>query len=325
MSTVDVATVRAADSAAISAAAALIRAGRLVAFPTETVYGLGADATNGRAVAAIFAAKGRPQFNPLIVHVNTVEQAAEFAEFSSIAHVLGEVFWPGALTLVLPRRPDCRLSLLVSAGLDTVALRVPSHPIATRLIAEAGVPLAAPSANPSGRVSATSAEPCRRGAGRQDRSYLGRWSDASRHRINRDRVRRRKSGAATTGSCPARSHRENYRAIAWTKPWARRLPRPARQPLCAARALAPGRASGRLHRSPSRLRFRGAGRRKPNAQPQPKRRFGRSGREPFRYAARARCKMARKPSPLCPFRLGVSAKPSTTGCGAPQRRAETAP
>ena len=157
MSIADVATVCAADSAAISTAAALIRDGRLVAFPTETVYGLGADATNGKAVAAIFAAKGRPRFNPLIVHVKNLEQATEFAEFSPLAKALSAAFWPGPLTLVLPRLRDCRLSLLVSAGLDTVAMRAPSHPVAARLIAEAGVPLAAPSANPSGRVSATSA------------------------------------------------------------------------------------------------------------------------------------------------------------------------
>ena len=153
----NVTTVRAADSAGISKAAALIRAGRLVAFPTETVYGLGADATNGRAVAAIFEAKGRPTFNPLIVHVKDAVQAAEYAVFSPLANTLVEAFWPGGLTLVLPRRPDCSLSLLVSAGLDTVALRAPSHVLAQRLIAEAGVPLAAPSANPSGRVSPTSA------------------------------------------------------------------------------------------------------------------------------------------------------------------------
>jgi L-threonylcarbamoyladenylate synthase len=157
MSVVDVATVCAADSAAISAAATLIRDGRLVAFPTETVYGLGADATNGKAVAAIFAAKGRPRFNPLIVHVKNQEQATEFATFSLLAEALSAAFWPGALTLVLPRLRDCRLSLLVTAGLDTVAMRAPSHPVAARLIAEAGVPIAAPSANPSGRVSATSA------------------------------------------------------------------------------------------------------------------------------------------------------------------------
>ena len=155
MTDADVAIVRAADSAAISVAAAILRAGRLVAFPTETVYGLGADATNGRAVASIFVAKGRPHFNPLIVHVRDSEQAAEFAIFSPLAEKLAQVFWPGALTLVLPRREDCRLSLLISAGLDTVALRAPSHVVAQRLIAEAGVPLAAPSANPSGRVSAT--------------------------------------------------------------------------------------------------------------------------------------------------------------------------
>ena len=155
MTDVHVVTVRAADSAAISAAAALIRGGRLVAFPTETVYGLGADATNGRAVASIFVAKGRPHFNPLIVHVKDAKQAQEFAVFSPLAEELAQAFWPGPLTLVLPRRDDCRLSLLVSAGLDTVALRAPSHPVAARLIAEAGVPLAAPSANPSGRISAT--------------------------------------------------------------------------------------------------------------------------------------------------------------------------
>jgi L-threonylcarbamoyladenylate synthase len=157
MTASNVTTVREANSAAIAAAAKLLREGRLVAFPTETVYGLGADATNGRAVAAIFAAKGRPRFNPLIVHIRDVIQAQEFAAFSPLANELARVFWPGALTLVLPRRLDCRLSLLVSAGLDTVAIRAPSHPLAERLIAEAGVPLAAPSANPSGAVSATSA------------------------------------------------------------------------------------------------------------------------------------------------------------------------
>jgi L-threonylcarbamoyladenylate synthase len=158
MTVQDVATVREADSAAIEEAAKLIRAGRLVAFPTETVYGLGADATNGRAVAAIFEAKRRPRFNPLISHVSDSAQAREFAEFSPLAERLAEAFWPGPLTLVLPRRKDCRLSLLVSAGLDTVAVRAPSHPLARRLIAEAGVPLAAPSANRSGAVSATRAE-----------------------------------------------------------------------------------------------------------------------------------------------------------------------
>jgi L-threonylcarbamoyladenylate synthase len=153
-----VAAVRDADTAAIAEAARLLRAGRLVAFPTETVYGLGADATNGRAAAAIFEAKGRPRFNPLIVHVSDSVQASEFVEFSPLAKRLAEAFWPGPLTLVLPRVTGCRLSLLVSAGLDTVAIRAPSHPLARRLIAEAGTPLAAPSANPSGTVSATTAQ-----------------------------------------------------------------------------------------------------------------------------------------------------------------------
>jgi L-threonylcarbamoyladenylate synthase len=149
--------VRLADATGIRDAAKLLRDGGLVAFPTETVYGLGADATNGRAVAAIFAAKRRPQFNPLIVHVRDQAQAETYAQFNPTAEKLAAAFWPGALTLVLPRRRDCPLSALVSAGLDTVALRVPAHPIAVRLLAEAGLPIAAPSANASGRISATTA------------------------------------------------------------------------------------------------------------------------------------------------------------------------
>jgi L-threonylcarbamoyladenylate synthase len=148
---------RKADSAAVAAAAAILRGGGLVAFPTETVYGLGADATNGEAVASIFAAKRRPRFNPLIVHVQDRAQAEAFAEFPPEARKLAEAFWPGALTLVLPRRADSALSLLVSAGLDTVAIRAPSHALARQLIAETGKPIAAPSANASGRVSPTTA------------------------------------------------------------------------------------------------------------------------------------------------------------------------
>ncbi|HUO01309.1 MAG TPA: L-threonylcarbamoyladenylate synthase [Rhizomicrobium sp.] len=148
--------IAAADAAGIVRAARILRDGGLVAFPTETVYGLGADATNGRAVAGIFAAKGRPRFNPLIVHVKDIAEAERYAAFPGIARQLAVHFWPGALTLVLPRTSDA-LSDLVSAGLSTVALRVPSHPIARRLLQEAGLPIAAPSANPSGRVSATTA------------------------------------------------------------------------------------------------------------------------------------------------------------------------
>ncbi len=148
---------RPAEAHAIGRAAQVLRDGGLVAFPTETVYGLGADATNGNAVAAIFAAKGRPSFNPLIVHVKNIAAAEALVDFTPEARVLAGAFWPGALTLVLPRKSDSPLSLLVSAGLDTVAIRVPSHPVAQRLLAEANKPIAAPSANTSGRVSPTTA------------------------------------------------------------------------------------------------------------------------------------------------------------------------
>ena len=146
-----------ANIRAIEQAAAILRDGGLVAFPTETVYGLGADATNGKAVAAIFAAKGRPSFNPLIVHVKDSAAAESLVTFNPVARTLAQAFWPGALTLVLPRRADSPLSLLVSAGLDNVALRVPAHPVAMQLIVEARKPVAAPSANASGRVSPTTA------------------------------------------------------------------------------------------------------------------------------------------------------------------------
>lgn len=142
----------------IARAAGLLRAGRPVAFPTETVYGLGADATDDRAVAALFAAKDRPRFNPLIVHFADSADAEGEAAFDARAHRLAETLWPGPLTLVLPRRPGSRLSLLVSAGLDTVAVRVPAHPTARRLLRAADVPIAAPSANRSGTVSPTTAQ-----------------------------------------------------------------------------------------------------------------------------------------------------------------------
>jgi L-threonylcarbamoyladenylate synthase len=148
----------AASREAIEEAAAALRDGRLVAFPTETVYGLGADATNERAVAAIFAAKDRPQFNPLIVHFANAAHAASAAVFDNRADRLAAAFWPGALTLVLPRRPENGIALLVSAGLDSIAVRVPAHPVAQALLERCGRPLAAPSANRSGRLSPTSAQ-----------------------------------------------------------------------------------------------------------------------------------------------------------------------
>ena len=147
----------AADSTAVARAANILKAGGLVAFPTETVYGLGADATNDAAVARVFAVKGRPDFNPLIVHVPDAEAAAGHAEITALGRLLMERFWPGPLTLVLPRRADCRLSRLVSAGLDTVAMRAPDHPVGQALLKESGLPIAAPSANRSGRMSPTRA------------------------------------------------------------------------------------------------------------------------------------------------------------------------
>ena len=151
------ATIRKADDNALREAARLIRAGRLVAFPTETVYGLGADATSDWAVAAIFEAKGRPHFNPLIIHVTDRAAAERLVVFDDQAAILAQAFWPGALTLVLPRRPDCPVSLLAGAGLDTLAVRVPAHPVARTLLALARCPIAAPSANRSGSVSPTTA------------------------------------------------------------------------------------------------------------------------------------------------------------------------
>ncbi|NNU79686.1 threonylcarbamoyl-AMP synthase [Halovulum dunhuangense] len=142
----------------IRAAAGLLRAGELVAFPTETVYGLGADATNPRAVASVFEAKGRPRFNPLIVHVPDLEAARKIARFDARALALADAFWPGPLTLVLPLAEGARVADLVTAGLPSVAIRVPEHPLAQALLREFGGPVAAPSANPSGRISPTTAD-----------------------------------------------------------------------------------------------------------------------------------------------------------------------
>ena len=139
----------------LNQAAALLRAGRLVAFPTETVYGLGGDATNDKAVAAIFAAKGRPEFNPLIVHVAATHDAEALVEWNETAQLLASKFWPGPLTLVLPRKPNCPISLLASAGLDTLAVRMPAHPVALALLRATGKPIAAPSANAFGKLSPT--------------------------------------------------------------------------------------------------------------------------------------------------------------------------
>jgi L-threonylcarbamoyladenylate synthase len=146
-----------AEPQAIEDAARCLAAGGLVAFPTETVYGLGADARNGAAVARLYAAKGRPRFNPLIVHADGIEAALRVARFDAAAEKLAAALWPGPLTLVLPRRPDCGVADLALAGLDSVAVRVPAHPVAHALLKTFGGPVVAPSANRSGHVSPTSA------------------------------------------------------------------------------------------------------------------------------------------------------------------------
>ncbi|WP_299368820.1 L-threonylcarbamoyladenylate synthase [uncultured Tateyamaria sp.] len=147
-----------ADAGGVADAARALREGRLVAFPTETVYGLGGDACDGTAVAGIYEAKGRPSFNPLIVHVADREMAARYGIFSDQMAALAAAFWPGPLTLVVPLAPDHGLSTLVTAGLDTVALRVPANALAQDLLRAFGGPVAAPSANPSGRISPTTAD-----------------------------------------------------------------------------------------------------------------------------------------------------------------------
>ena len=147
-----------ADKGGIARAAVLLRAGGLAALPTETVYGLAARADSDAAVARIYAAKGRPGFNPLIVHVESLAQAETLAEFGDGARALAASHWPGPLTLVLPRRRDATLAAAVTAGLDTVALRCPAHPAMRAVLGQVGVPLAAPSANRSGLVSPTTAD-----------------------------------------------------------------------------------------------------------------------------------------------------------------------
>lgn len=146
-----------ADADGYAQAAEVWRKGGLVAFPTETVYGLGADARNDMAVARIFEAKGRPRFNPLIVHVPDIAAAKTLVAWSDAAEIVASAFWPGAITLVLPIRGDAGLSPLVTAELPTLAVRVPAHPVAQALLRTFGGPVAAPSANPSGRISPTEA------------------------------------------------------------------------------------------------------------------------------------------------------------------------
>ncbi|MEN8722600.1 MAG: L-threonylcarbamoyladenylate synthase [Alphaproteobacteria bacterium] len=153
------------ESSTVEEALTALDQGRLVGLPTETVYGLAADATKGQAVAGIFAAKGRPQFNPLIVHVKNSAKAAELVDFSPMADKLATAFWPGPFTMVLPHKSTSPVHPLVTADLDTLAVRVPAHRLAQELLAKYGHPLAAPSANPSGAISPTTAQHVRDGLG----------------------------------------------------------------------------------------------------------------------------------------------------------------
>jgi len=146
-----------ASAAAVAAAARCLAAGRLVAFPTETVYGLGADATNPAAIAGVYRAKGRPAFNPLIAHVGDIEAARRIGRFDRAAAALAAAFWPGPLTLVLPKTAACAVAELATAGLETVAIRLPAHPVARAILQAFGRPVVAPSANLSGHVSPTTA------------------------------------------------------------------------------------------------------------------------------------------------------------------------
>jgi L-threonylcarbamoyladenylate synthase len=146
-----------AGEAAVTAAARALAAGGLVAFPTETVYGLGADATNPQAIARLYQAKGRPAFNPLIAHLSDLAAAQRIARFDAAALALAHAFWPGPLTLVLPKTRDCAVADLATAGLDTIAIRLPAHPVARDILRSFGGPVVAPSANLSGHVSPTTA------------------------------------------------------------------------------------------------------------------------------------------------------------------------
>ncbi|SMQ58893.1 translation factor SUA5 [Devosia lucknowensis] len=204
------------DQKAINDAAAILRDGRLVAFPTETVYGLGADATNADAVLAIYETKGRPRFNPLIVHCTDQSMAERFAVFSPLARRLADAFWPGPLSIVLPLRPGHGLADVATAGLDTVAIRVPDHPVALALLRAADRPLAAPSANPSGKLSPTTAEQVRKGFGGRvpvlDGGPCTRGVESTIIAVDGDRLVQLRSGALALGEVEAAMGQEVARA-----------------------------------------------------------------------------------------------------------------
>ena len=324
------AATRLLPASAVDEAAALLRGGALVAFPTETVYGLGADATNGRAVAAIFAAKGRPRFNPLICHYADAEAAFADAAPDARARTLAERFWPGPLTLVLPRRPESRVDLLTGAGLDSLGVRVPGHPLALALLRAAGVPLAAPSANPSGAVSPTTAEHVLEGLGGRIAAVLDGGACPVGVESTVLDLTGERAALLRPGGVPA----EAIEAVLGG-------------PLL--RAAAPGREAPRgpgmlaSHYAPTcrcawaRRRRRRTRRCSPSDRRPPRRRFAhlepvrdrrprRSGVAPLRRAALAR-RGGRAPRPArhrrhAGARRRGSAPPSTTGCRGQRRRAK---
>ena len=233
-----------ANEAAVASAARCLAEGGLVAFPTETVYGLGADATNAAAIARLYQAKGRPAFNPLIAHVSDLEAGMRLARFDARAIALARAFWPGPLTLVLPKTKDCTVADLATAGLDTIAIRVPAHPVAREILRAFGGPVVAPSANLSGHVSPTTAAHVQSdlGANRSDRR---RRRGRGRRRIHHRRLFRRADAAAARRRA---ARRDRTRA----RPHAAAAARGCRQRY--GPALAPGMlASHYAPRTPVRL------------------------------------------------------------------------
>ena len=183
------------DATGIARAAALLRAGALVALPSETVYGLAADATQDSAVAAIYTAKGRPDFNPLIVHLPDLDSAMAIADFPGTASALADAFWPGPLTLVLPLKPGHGLSARVTAGHATVAIRLPVHPVMQAVLQAAALPIAAPLGQPIGQDQRHHGGACARGTGRADRGHPRWWPNAGGGRIHHPRAWRRRHKA----------------------------------------------------------------------------------------------------------------------------------
>ena len=235
-----------AGEAAVATAARCLAEGGLVAFPTETVYGLGADAANAGAIARLYEAKGRPSFNPLIAHVGDIAAAMRIARFDATAIKLAEAFWPGPLTLVLPKARDCAVADLATAGLETIAIRVPAHPIAQAILRAFGGPVVAPSANLSGHVSPTSAAHVQSDLDGTDRPDRRRRRGRGRGRIHHRRVLRGPDAAAA-GRAAARRDRARAGPRRWLRP-------PEDADHGAGQPLAPGMlASHYAPRTPVRL------------------------------------------------------------------------